>query len=91
MKRFLTTTVSVLLVLGGLGYVFKSQLFDVFADQITADMYVAEDADNFDPGLAIGDQMPPIRALFQGKEINALDQFVHDKGMIFMANRSASW
>ena len=55
------------------------------------DMFIAEDADGFDPGLTIGTQFPSIRALYQGEEITAIDQFLGETGAIFIANRSADW
>ena len=60
-------------------------------DKMLANMYVAADNDEFDPGLAIGSQFPPIRAMRAGSEVQGVDAFIHDKGMIFMANRSAEW
>ena len=55
------------------------------------DMFIAEDTDGFDPGPAIGTQFPSIRALYQGEEITAIDQFLGESGAIFIANRSANW
>lgn len=55
------------------------------------DIFIAEDTDSFDPGLPVGAQFPPIRALYQGREITEIDQFVGDKGAVFIANRSVDW
>lgn len=55
------------------------------------DVFVSEDTDSFDPGLAIGAQFPPIRALYQGQEIDNIDQFIRDKGAVFLVNRSVDW
>ena len=55
------------------------------------EMFIAEDTDGFDPGLAIGDQFPPIRALHEGEEISSIDGFIGERGAIFIANRSADW
>jgi hypothetical protein len=90
-KKVLTTLVCVVLVAGGVGYLFKEQLWEKVQTIITADMYIAADTDNFDPGLAIGERFPNISALYQGEEITSVDRFVHDKGMVFIANRSADW
>jgi hypothetical protein len=90
-KKVLTTLVCVVLVAGGVGYLFKEQLWEKVQAIITADMYVAADTDSFDPGLAIGERFPNISALYQGEEITSVDRFVHDKGMVFIANRSADW
>lgn len=67
----------------------------VFMCPITAqnvgDIFVPEDTDAFDPGLPIGAQFPQIRALYQGREITDIDQFVGEKGAVFFANRSVDW
>jgi hypothetical protein len=43
------------------------------------------------PSLPVGAQIPPIRALYQGEEITDIDQFIRDKGAVFLANRSVDW
>jgi hypothetical protein len=55
------------------------------------DIFISEDTDSFDPGLPIGAQFPRIRALYQGREITDIDQFIRDKGAVFIANRSVDW
>ena len=90
-KKVLITLVCVVLVVASGGYLFKEQLWEKIQTLITADMYVAADTDNFDPGLAIGEYFPNIKAQYQGQEITSVDRFIHDKGMVFIANRSADW
>ena len=55
------------------------------------DIFIPEDTDSFNPGLAIGAEFPPIRALYQGQEITEIDQFIRDKGAVFLVNRSVDW
>ncbi len=55
------------------------------------DVFIDADTDDFDPGLPIGAEFPPIRALYQGQEIDNIDQFIRDKGAVFIANRSVDW
>lgn len=55
------------------------------------DTFIAADTDNFDPGLAIGETFPNIKAMYQGEEVNDVRPFAQHKGMIFIANRSADW
>ncbi len=55
------------------------------------EMFITEDNDGFDPGLAIGEQFPAIRALYDGEEISSIDGFMGDSGAIFIAVRSADW
>ena len=61
------------------------------AGKLTADMFLLADTDSFDPGLSLGSSFPAIKASYQGEEITDVNQFIHDKGMIFIANRSADW
>lgn len=95
MKKFLLSLFGVLVLTGGVGYLFREDLFEALKAQITKDMFVDADTDNFDAGSAIGATFPPIKALYQGKEVTSIENFsAHssaDKGMIFVANRSASW
>ena len=56
-----------------------------------ADMFVAEVTDDFNPGLAVGDEFPPIRALYNGEEITSIDDFIGENGAIFIAVRSVDW
>ena len=91
MKKRLVIVLSVLLVASGGIYLFRGQVWEGIKSALTADMFVEADTDDFDPGALIGSTFPTIRALYQGQEINNLQPFVHDKGMIFIANRSADW
>ena len=45
----------------------------------------------FSPGLPVGAQFPSIRALYQGREINSIGQFMGERGAVFVAVRSADW
>ena len=86
-KKILLTVFSVAVIAVGSAFLFKDQLFEL----ITADMFVPADTDSFNPGLAVGQTFPGIKAYYRGQEINGVDDFIHDKGMVFIANRSADW
>ena len=73
------------IALAGLG------LLPAVAQQGLGNIFVHGDTDSFDPGLPIGAQFPAIRALYQGKEITDIDQFMGEKGVVFFANRSVDW
>lgn len=91
MKKFLMGTAGIL-VIAIIGiYVFRGPLFNVLEGMLTANMFVPEDTDSFDPGLPIHARFPAIRALYHGQEITEVDQFIRDKGAIFFANRSVDW
>lgn len=57
----------------------------------TSNMFIASDTDSYDKGLPIGSTFPPLKAQYQGKVVSDLRPFIRDKGMIFIANRSADW
>ena len=54
-------------------------------------MFLDEDTDSFDPGLPIGADFPAIRAVSEGQEIDNIEQFLGDKGAVFLAMRSVDW
>ena len=90
-KKILLSLVSVVLIAGAGIYLFKAPLWEMAQEKLTADMFVSADNDSFDPGLAVGDTFPAIKATYQGQQIADVSAFVHDKGMVFIANRSADW
>lgn len=55
------------------------------------DMFITDITDDFNPGVQVGDQFPAIRAMYKGEEITNIDQFIRDKGAIFIAARSVDW
>ena len=83
--RFMATGAALLMALS---QAWSPQLM---AQPSLDNMFIAEDTDGYDPGLAIGTQFPSIRALYQGEEISSIDGFMGEKGAIFIANRSANW
>lgn len=91
MQKRLAIVFSVLLVASGGIYLLRGQLWEGMKNALSADMFVEADTDDFDPGVVIGSTFPTIRALYQGREIKDLQPYVHDKGMVFIANRSADW
>jgi hypothetical protein len=55
------------------------------------EIFLDADTDSFDPGLPIGAQFPRIRAIYQGREIDDIDEFFGDRGLAFFALRSVDW
>jgi len=91
MKKALIISACCLAIVGTISFVFREQLFQSAIAAISADMYVAGDNDAFDPGVAIGSTFPAINARLAGEVITSIAPLIHDKGMVFIANRSASW
>jgi len=91
MKRFLVTTAAMLLGAAVLVFLFRAPLKDMAIDKLTANMFVPEDTDSFDPGPALGSHFPGLRAVYQGREITRLEDFSGEHGTIFIASRSLDW
>jgi hypothetical protein len=91
MKKIFTRIAVGLVVVGGVLFLFREPLIEGMMGQMTSDMFVSADTDSFDPGVAIGEQFPPLNALYEGQVVSSIGGFVQDKGMIFIANRSADW
>lgn len=91
MKKVLLSSLGIIAILGVVGYLFRVPLIDVVKEKITEDMFVDVDDDSFDPGLPLGTSFPAINAQYQGRIVSDASEFVADKGMIFVANRSSNW
>lgn len=70
---------------------FREELKQAAYDQVTADMFVSADTDNFDPGPVVGSHFPGLRAMYQGTEITRLDAFAGKRGTLLLASRSFDW
>jgi hypothetical protein len=91
MRRFLIGA-GVFLVLAGAGaYLFREPLKEAVFARLTADMFVAADDDAFDPGVAVGVGLPPLRAVVDGREIASIAEFAGARGTVLIANRSVDW
>ena len=91
MKKFLLGLL-IVLALAGVGvFLFQEPLKEFVFEKITSDMYVAVDNDSFDPGLAVGEQFPAIRAQRDGVLVTDIAPLSGTKGMVFIANRSVDW
>lgn len=91
MKRILMIILAALLLLLLLGYAFRDSLRNVAIDYFTREMFVSEDADDFDPGPATGSHFPGVNATWQGRNIRLLQEFAGANGTVFVATRSANW
>jgi len=91
MKKFLMGLAVFIVVAGAGVYVFREPLLERLVDRVTADMFVAADEDPYDPGTALGERFPAIRAFHDGAEVSSVGAFMGERGMIFIANRSVDW
>ncbi|MEH6609142.1 MAG: redoxin domain-containing protein [Halioglobus sp.] len=88
-----------LLIIGGIAlltaavafYVFRADMKEAAYDKITENMFVPADNDEFDPGAQIGTMFPGVRATYQGRDINLIQEFAGPNGTAFIATRSAEW
>ncbi len=91
MKKLLIGLFSVVVIAAGAGYLFREPLWVAVQEAMTEDMFVAADSDDFDVGSEIGQTFPSVKAMYRGQVLTDISQFIGDKGMVFIANRSASW
>jgi hypothetical protein len=91
MKRFLVFTAVFVVVAAAGVYLFREPLRNAMVERLTADMFVAADDDAFDPGVAVGSRLPPLRAVVDGREVTDLAGFAGSRGTVLVANRSVDW
>jgi peroxiredoxin len=91
MQRVLIVLALVLLLATGLLYVFKDRMKEAAYEQITRDMFIPADTDQFDPGPAMGSRFPGVHALYQGQEVRLLTPFAGEHGTVLVALRSLDW
>jgi hypothetical protein len=72
-------------------YLFRAPVMNTALESMLAEMFVPADTDSFNPGLNAGDSFPPLLAAHQGQNLTDMGEFISDKGMIFIANRSVDW
>ena len=90
-KKIALILIAVVCVTSTNGYLFRQQLWDLVVYVFSRDTFINDDTDSFDPGLAVGEHFPAIKALYKGRTVSDVRDFAHHKGMIFIANRSADW
>jgi hypothetical protein len=91
MKKFLIGFAGFIVITGGLVFLFQDEMIAVAKDKITADMFVEADTDSFDPGIAVGETFPNIKAIYAGQQLTSIKALMGDRGMVFVANRSVDW
>lgn len=91
MKKGVLGLLIFLVFITTLGFVFKSPIIEYVKDILTADMFVTEDTDSFDPGLEVGDVFPAIDAQYMSKNIRSINAFAGSRGTVFVVSRSLDW
>ena len=91
MRNKLLIFLCILAILGGTGYAFRGELFNMVAENVVADMFVDIDDDAFDPGPQVGSELPEIFADANGVHTQDLTQFSGERGLVVMLNRSLDW
>ena len=91
MLRKVLFTIFVILALftGGI-YVFQDEAKSLVFASITTDMFLEEDLDDFDPGIAT-DTFPAINAKRNGESHTDLKPFSGSRGLVVLFNRSVVW
>jgi peroxiredoxin len=91
MKKNGLIIAAVIVALLAVGYLYRASLQEAAVAKLTEDMFVAQDADNFDPGPALGSRFPGLRATYQGRDITLVEEFAGETGTAFIASRSLDW
>ena len=73
------------------GYIYREDLKAAAFDRITADMFVEADTDAYDPGVAIGQPLPSLRAQWNGREVTSPNEMMGKRGLLLFVNRSVDW
>jgi peroxiredoxin len=91
MKKILIGFGVAVILLVGLGFIFKAQFIELAKDAITSDMFVASDTDDFNPGIKVGETFPAINATYNAAVVSDLEQFSGSNGTVFVVSRSLVW
>lgn len=91
MKRIIYIAGFALLTATALLYLFRGSVEQAAFDKLTENMFVPVDDDAFNPGPALGSLFPGVRATYQGRELNLINEFAGPNGTVFIATRSAEW
>lgn len=91
MKKFLVGLLT-LVIVGGIGiFAFRAPLTEMLTERMTANMFVVEDLDQFDPGVAVGRPLPLLLASHNGTRVTNLNPFMGQQGAVLYAVRSVDW
>jgi len=91
MKKILIS-VAIILVAGVISiYLFRESLVVFAKEKLTQDMFITEDEDQYNPGIAVGETFPNIRAWYHQVEKQDLQEFMGAEGLLVFMNRSVDW
>ncbi|MCB1704942.1 MAG: peroxiredoxin family protein [Halioglobus sp.] len=91
MKTVLKIMLALIVIALALGYLFREPMKEFAFAQLTQDMFVSADTDNFDPGPALGSRFPGLQASHAGRTVTLIDEFAGPNGTVFIASRSLDW
>ena len=91
MNKPLKFAVALFLLALVLVYLLREPLRELAYAQLTQDMFVTGDYDEFDPGPAVGSHFPGLQANYQGRTITLIEEFAGANGTVFIASRSFDW
>jgi peroxiredoxin len=91
MKKLIIGIFSTLAIIVVLVLVFKEPLIEYAKEVLTADMFVAQDDDAFDPGVEINKPFPLIDASYNNRKLTSINEFSGTNGTVFVVSRSLVW
>lgn len=91
MKKGLLIFIAVLVSLVVVLILFRGPIRGAVESYLTRDMFVVEDQDAFDPGLAVGQPLPELQIISAGQKFTDLRSFQRESGLVLVAVRSVDW
>jgi peroxiredoxin len=91
MKRTLLVALAVFLGAAGMLVLFREPIKVTAYDRLTQDMFVPADTDSFDPGPELGNHLPAVQAVHNGRRIQSIEEFAGPSGTLLVASRSLDW
>jgi hypothetical protein len=92
MLRKVSIGVAVILVLLVSGVViFRDEAKSLAFAWMTEDMFLEEDLDDYDPGIAVIDAFPQIKVSMNGETYTDLRPFIGPRGLVVLFSRSVVW
>lgn len=91
MLKKASIAIAILALLASGIYVFREEVTNLIAAQMTRNMFLDEDLDDYDPGIALTDPFPLIKVSLNGKTYDDLSSFHGVRGLVVLFSRSVVW
>ena len=85
--------IALIVILGvvALAFLFREPLAELAKSRVTSDMFVQQDNDEFNPGIAVGEPFPAIKAISTQGPIEDISALLGTEGAVIVLIRSVDW